>query len=148
MFKSMSLNNNTLLMNPFYTPQNMMTKILATLAVFFAPIYPAIIAVGILITIDFITGLIAAKKQGVTITSKKMGATVTKMLVYNCLIFAAHLCEIYLFPEIPFLKISLAFLAMTEFTSIAENFEKTTGKNLMILIRTYIDNKFRGFLKK
>jgi len=105
------------------------------------------IAVGILVIIDFITGLIAAKKQKVAITSKKMGATITKMLVYQLIIITSQLCEIYLVPQIPFIKITLAFLAVTEFTSIAENFQKTTGKDLMSKIRAYLDKKFRGLIK-
>ena len=133
--------------NQYTSLHKMINKILATLAIFFLPLYPVMLAVGVLITIDFITGLIAAKKQGNPITSKKMGATLTKMLVYQLLVIAAHLCELYLFNQIPFLKISLAFLAMTEFTSIAENFEKSTGKNLMSLIKDYLDSRFRGLLK-
>ena len=114
---------------------------------FFLPIFPAMIAVGILIFIDTLTGIIAAKKTGETITSKKMGGCITKSIVYQLLIISAHLCETFLFAQIPFVKISLAFLAMTEFTSVSENFEKSTGKNLLKYIKTFMDEKFRGFIK-
>jgi len=114
---------------------------------FFLPIYPSMIAVGILILIDTLTGIIAAKKTGETITSKKMGGCITKSIVYQLLIISAHLCETFLFAQIPFVKISLAFLAMTEFSSVSENFEKSTGKNLLKYIKTFMDEKFRGFIK-
>lgn len=113
---------------------------------FFLPIYPAMIAVGILIFIDTITGIVGAYKAGEAITSKKMGTAITKSIVYQLLIVSAHLCETFLFPVIPFVKLSIAFLAMTEFTSIAENFQKATGKNLIKYIKTFLDSKFRGVI--
>ena len=127
---------------------NMLMKTIGiALITFFAPIYPAMIAVGILILIDTITGIIAAKRAGESITSKKMGMCITKSIVYQLLIISAHLCETFLFAQIPFVKISLAFLAMTEFTSLAENFEKATGKNLLKYIKAFMDDKFRGLIK-
>lgn len=122
--------------------------IIGSCIVFFAPIYPAMVAVGILIIIDTMTGVIAAKKNGEAITSKKLGGAITKSLVYQLLIVSAHLCELYLFAQIPFVKISLAFLAMTEFTSIAENFQKTTGKNFIKYIKEFMDSKLRGLIKE
>lgn len=121
--------------------------LITSLITFFLPIYPAMVAVGILIIIDTITGMIAAKYSGETITSKKMGGAITKSLVYQLLIISAHLCETYLFTIIPFVKISIGFLAMVEFTSISENFQKATGKNLIKYIRTFLDEKFRGLIK-
>ena len=121
--------------------------IIGSCIAFFAPIYPAMVAVGILIMIDTMTGVIAAKKNGETITSKKLGGAITKSLVYQLLIISAHLCELYLFEQIPFVKISLAFLAMTEFTSINENIQKSTGKSMLTYIKTYLDEKFRGLIK-
>lgn len=125
----------------------LMKSIFVACIAFFAPIFPAMIAVGILIFIDTLTGIIAAKRAGESITSKKMGGAITKSIVYQLLIISAHLCETFLFAQIPFVKISLAFLAMTEFTSISENFEKSTGKNLLKYIKTFMDEKFRGFIK-
>jgi len=124
----------------------LLKKISIGLAIFFSSIEPAMIAVGILIMIDTMTGVIAAKKNGETITSKKLSGAITKSLIYQLLIISAHLCELYLFEQIPFVKISLAFLAMTEFTSISENFQKTTGKNFIKYIKTFMDSKLRGLI--
>ena len=121
-------------------------KILATIAIFFAPIVPAMIAVGILIVIDTTLGLIAANKNNEHISSKKLGRVLTKMLVYQLLIISSHLVEQYLFPIVPMLKITIAFCGMTEFLSLSENFQKITGKNFIMYIREFIDNKFRGML--
>lgn len=125
----------------------LLKKISIGLAIFFSSIEPAMIAVGILIMIDTMTGVIAAKKNGETIISKKLGGAITKSLVYQLLIISAHLCELYLFEQIPFVKISLAFLAMTEFTSINENIQKATGKSMLTYVKTYLDEKFRGLIK-
>lgn len=122
------------------------TQITATLIVFFTPIYAAMIAVLILIMIDTITGIIAARRSKETITSKKFGGVVTKFVIYQTLIIAANLCELYLFPLLPFLKISLAFLAITEFGSIGENFQKATGYSILRYVKKYMDNRFRGLL--
>lgn len=126
--------------------QLLLKAVCTTIITFFLPIYPAMIAVGILIFIDTITGIIGAKRSGEPITSKKMGTVITKSIVYQLLIVSAHLCETFLFEQIPFVKISIAFLAMTEFTSIAENFQKATGKNFIKYIKTLLDTKFRGII--
>lgn len=122
-------------------------KLLATLGLFFIPILPSMIAVGCLISIDTITGVISAKRQGQQVSSKKLGRVITKMLVYQLLIISAHLVEVYLFTQLPMVKITLAFLGMTEFLSISENFQGATGKSFVKYIREWIDVKFRGMIK-
>lgn len=122
--------------------------LIASTLTFLAPILPACFATGILIIIDFITALIAARQNGEKINSKKMKMSIVKLAVYNSLIFSAFLCETFLFPIVPFVKISLAFLAMTEFLSISENFEKATGKSLIKYIKTFLDDKLKGIIKK
>ncbi len=125
----------------------LLKSIFVACVTFFLPIFPSMIAVGILILIDTLTGIIAAKKTGETITSKKMGGCITKSIVYQLLIISAHLCETFLFAQIPFVKISLAFLAMTEFTSVNENIHKSTGKSALTLFKSILDSKLRGFIK-
>ena len=126
---------------------NIVTKLSVLSIAFFAPILPAMIAVGILITIDTITGVLGAKRIGDKIESKKFGRVVTKMLVYQLLIISSHLIELYLFDLIPLVKVTLGFLAITEFLSISENFQKCTGKDFLKYIKEYLDTKFRGMLK-
>lgn len=121
-------------------------KLTIVLIAFFTPILPAMIACGLLITIDTITGMIGAKKNGEKINSKAFGRVLTKMLVYQLLIISAHLTELYLFPIVPFVEITLAFVGITELISIGENFYKATGKNFVKYIRSFIDEKFRGMI--
>ena|SRR3972149_2396958 len=122
-------------------------RLVLILITFFAPLLPAMVAVGLLIIIDTITGVIAARRNKETVTSKKMGGILTKMLVYQLLIISAHLCEAFLFPIIPFVKITIAFLAVVEFKSISENFQKSTGLPFLKFIKSYLDDKLRGLIK-
>ncbi len=127
---------------------NFSTKLAVIGVAFFAPILPAMFAVGLLITIDTITGILGARRLGEKIESKKFGRVITKMLVYQLLIISSHLVELYLFDLLPIVKITLGFLAITEFLSIGENFYKCTGKNFVSYIKEYLDVKFRGMLKQ
>lgn len=117
------------------------------LVAFFAPIISAMIAVGILIVIDTIMGVIGAKKTGDPVTSKKLGRVLTKTLVYQLLIISSHIVQTYLFPILPLVSITLGFLAITEFLSVSENFQKITGKQFIKYIKEYLDTKFRSTIK-
>ena len=123
-------------------------KLWLIIVAFFAPIIPAMIAVGLLIVIDTITGILAARKNNESITCKRLGGVLTKMLVYQLLIISAHLCETFLFPEIVFVKITIAFLATVEFKSISENFQKSTGLPLLKFIKDVLDSRLRGLIKE
>jgi phage-related holin len=125
---------------------NLMYKIVVLLSAFFLPIYPAMIAVGILITIDTLTGILASNKKGEKIQSRRLGRVLVKMLLYNLLIISAHLCEVYLV-DIPFVKITLAFLAITEFLSIGENFTVITGKDFIQYIKSWLMEKLNAVKK-
>ena len=127
---------------------NMVNKIIILLVAFLAPIQAAMIAVGVLITIDTILGILGARKIGEEITSKKFGRVLTKSLVYQLLIISSHLIETYLFDQLPLVKITLGFLSITEFLSISENFQKCTGANFIKYIKEFLDTKFRGLLKE
>ena len=127
---------------------NMVNKIIILLVAFLAPIQAAMIAVGVLITIDTIMGVLGARNIGEEITSKKFGRVLTKSLVYQLLIISSHLIETYLFDQLPLVKITLGFLSITEFLSISENFQKCTGANFIKYIKEFLDTKFRGLLKE
>jgi phage-related holin len=113
------------------------------LTAFFAPIKASMIAVGVIITLDFIFGIMAAKKRKEKIESKKMSRTLVKMLVYQMLIISAHLCEHYLVDFIPFTQITLGFIAIIEFYSIGEAFTTITGQNFISYAKNIIMAKLK-----
>jgi phage-related holin len=106
---------------------------------FFTPIFPAMLAAGILIICDTVTGIMKARKQGQVITSKELSAILTKMLLYQLLIISAHICELYMVDEIPFVKLVLGTVALVEFKSILENASVILGYDLF----SEIMNKFK-----
>lgn len=80
-------------------------------------------ALVVLITIDLITGgIMVPFKTGVAIESIKILKTVSKLVAYSLLISAANLTE-NIIPGNTMIDIgAIAYLAMTEFVSILENF--------------------------
>ena len=85
----------------------------------------ALLAVLVLMIFDFATGLIAAKIKGEEIKSAKIFRSALKTLIYFVFIAAAHITEIA-FPLIASYsdETIIAFLALTELVSIAENIGK------------------------
>lgn len=92
-----------------------------------APIQSAIFAIGVLVGIDLIMGILASRKIGIKFSSRKLKDTAVKLLVYNLLLIAGFVSETYMVDWIPFVKIVLSFLAVVEVTSIGENFQKISG---------------------
>lgn len=113
------------------------------LLAFIAPIKNAMIAVSVLIAIDFVFGIIAAIKSKEKIESKKMSRTAVKLFVYQVLLISAHLCEKYLLEWIPFVQVTLGFFALVEFISIGESFSKITGQNFIAYAKNIIMSKFK-----
>jgi phage-related holin len=113
------------------------------LAAFFAPIKSAMLAVGVIIMLDFVFGILAARKKREKIESKKMARTAVKMLVYQMLVVSAHLCEHYLVDFIPFTQITLGFVAIIEFYSIGESFTTITGENFISYAKSIIMSKLK-----
>ena len=120
-----------------------LTTILVFLSTFIAPIKDAMVAVSVLIAIDFVFGIIAAWKTKECITSKKMSRTAIKLFVYQFLLISAHLCEQYLLNWIPFVQITLGFFALVEFLSIGESFSKITGQNFLTYVKGILMSKFK-----
>lgn len=106
----------------------------------FTPITPILLSVGVLIIIDFIVGLWRAFKMKEQITSRKMGNTISKMLLYQLTIISLFIFETYILGSIvPVTKIGAALISITEIKSIDESVEKMTGlgvwKKLVKIIR-------------
>jgi len=120
-----------------------LTTMLVFLSTFIAPIKDAMIAVSVLIAIDFVFGIISAWKTKEAITSKKMSRTAIKLFVYQFLLISAHLCEQYLLNWIPFVQITLGFFALVEFLSIGESFSKITGQNFLTYVKGILMTKFK-----
>lgn len=94
-----------------------------------APIHSVLVAVGVLILLDMITGLLAARKRGERITSSNLKNTVTKGFLYQSSVIVAFLMEHFLLDGIPVVKVVAGIIALTEGKSFFENVHAITGIN-------------------
>ena len=109
-----------------------------------APLQESIIAIGFLITVDLVMGLIASYRNNIALTSSRLKNTAVKMLVYNLLLISSFVCESFLIPFIPMTKIALAFLGTVEITSLGESFQKITGISFIKYVKTYINERLNN----
>ena len=107
-------------------------EILAFLAIFFAAIQGALLAIGFLIMADTFTGIWATlKKDGVkSVTSRKAGRILTKLILYPLAIIVAKVAEDHLAPSIPWVEVTAGILAAVEVKSIFENISIVLGFDL------------------
>lgn len=95
--------------------------------VYLAPVHSILIAISILVMLDFITGCMASMKQKKKITSGGFKDTVVKTFIYQCSVIVAMLIENHLLPGTPVIKVIVALITMTETKSFFENVEIITG---------------------
>ena len=107
-------------------------EILAFIAIFFAALQGALLALGFLIMIDTFTGIWASvKSNGVkSVTSRKAGRIVTKLVLYPLAIVVAKVAEDYLVSSIPIVEVTTGILAVVEVKSIFENMGSILGFDL------------------
>jgi hypothetical protein len=117
-----------------------LSYLFVSLLAVFAPVIPLLLTIGCLITIDFIIGIYRAFKMKEVITSRKMGNTISKMLLYQLTILSLFVFETYILQGLlPVTKIGAGMISVTELKSIDESVEKMTGigvwKKLTKIIR-------------
>lgn len=74
-----------------------------------------------LIVMDFVTGVIAAKKLGHPIQSRNAVKSAYKIAVYGLLVSAGHITEVIVPLTTYIEEVVMTFLALTELISIVEN---------------------------
>lgn len=139
------------------------TILFAVISAFLAPIQPLLFAVGLMIFLDTITGVIRSMKLDQTITSRKLSQIITKMLLYQGAIISLFLVEklllgefIALFTTIKFFltKIGAVTLVFIEAKSINENIQQGTGVDvwetfkLMLSRAKYVKDEISSIAKK
>lgn len=115
----------------------------AAIIAFFLPIHNILVGIGALIVADMITGIYAAQKRGEKIHSKKMGATVTKTILYFLGIILAQIMQnLFLEAEAQSLvKATAGIFAVIEFKSNLENISTATGIDLIGKLKQFIETK-------
>ena len=125
----------------------------------FAPIKAMMEAVLFLIAMDNITGIMVSYKVTKTkfrllswkswshITSKGIGDTISKTLVYMILIICGFVIDTYIIvnpEEIYFTKFLAASVALREIKSLIENGEIILGGGLISLSRAFLKGGWKG----
>ena len=110
-------------------------KILVVSLAALAPIKMILIAVGLLVFIDLITGIWAARRRGETLRSSAMRRTISKMLIYQLTVISGFLLETYLLDGlVPVSKLVGGVIGMVEFKSILENASSIAGEDIVNLV--------------
>lgn len=97
---------------------------------FFAPIHTILVVVFFLLIIDLITGIIAARKRGEKITSAGLRRTMSKIMIYETAIVVGFLLQHLLGNILPISNIVAAGFAVVEGTSLFENLNTISGKDI------------------
>jgi hypothetical protein len=106
---------------------------------FFLPISGILIMIGVLISIDTITGIWKANKIGDKITSRKLSSIISKLALYELTVIMFFLIDRFIlndiiltFFSVPFMltKVVALVLASIEVMSINENYKVVKGIDL------------------
>jgi hypothetical protein len=118
---------------------------LCAITLFFAPVIPLLILIGFAIVADTVFGIIASKKNGTPIISRKLSRIVSKSVVYMTLILLAYGIDYVLLNmiflkwlSIPWLftKISAVIITFVEIFSIDEKIRSfNDGKGIWYFIK-------------
>lgn len=90
---------------------------------------------------DFITGILAARKRGEPIRSRRMADTVTKFIAYGVFIYVASALEHGIPVDFPCVKLTAMFVVYLELKSIDENAKDITGHSIFSKIIQLINPK-------
>jgi hypothetical protein len=106
---------------------------------FFLPISGILLMIGVLISIDTMTGIWKANKLKEKITSRKLSSIISKLALYEVTVIMFFLIDQFIlndiiltFFSVPFMltKVVALVLASIEVMSINENYKVISAKNL------------------
>ena len=111
-------------------------QLLAVIGSFFLPISGILFLIGFAIVVDTITGIWKSKKLGIPITSRKLSAIISKLLLYEVAVIGFYLIDYWIlndiilkFFSVPLMltKILSLVLVSLETISINENYKAVKG---------------------
>ena len=114
-------------------------QLLAVVSTFFLPISGILFLIGFAILVDTITGIWKAKKLGIPITSRKLSAIISKLMLYEVAVILFYLIDRFIlndiiltFFSVPLMltKILSLVLVSIEVISISENYKAVKGIDL------------------
>ena len=127
--------------------KTILSYLLVSFCLFFAPIKGLLIAVGVAIALDTIFGIFKAIRIKEEINSRRMSNIVSKFVLYQMSVLLLFAIDKFLLGEFFkiwfqidnfFTKVVAIILIFIEMTSIKENFEVAFKVNIWKLLKTTI----------
>lgn len=106
---------------------------------YFLPISTFLKLTAVLVTADWITGILASVINNVPLTSTRMKRTVIKITGYSIALIVAHEITISLLPGFEAAFFATFYIASTELKSLDENMEKLFGVSILGYLSKKID---------
>jgi len=114
---------------------------------FILPISHFLIFTVVLVVVDFVTGILAARKRKETLKSRGFSRTVSKVVLYFVAILLANGMDVVFLwnidAPINFTYLVTGFVCLTEFKSNLENIGFLTGVDIWKNIAKKIPNLFK-----
>lgn len=112
---------------------------------FMAPIQVFIIWMLIFVGVDLVSGIIAAKKRGEKLESKKLRATINKMTWYFMFIILAQGLDVKVvtFMDIHLASLVSAIICGVELYSVLENAYTITGNRVFYMLTQFTVKKIK-----
>ena len=105
-----------------------------------SPVIPLVLTVGFLVVADFIFAIYKAYKLKEPITSRKMGNSVSKMVLYTIAILSVFFLEVYVLDKVlPISKIAAGLISVVEIKSLDESFKKLFNWSLWDKMKAILD---------
>lgn len=104
-----------------------------------SPVKSLLLTVGFLIIADFIFGIYRAYKNNEVITSRKMGNSISKLLLYNLAILSVYFLDTYIIGSgLHLEKICAGLISTVEIKSLDESFKTIFGFSIWDKLRKII----------
>ena len=119
-----------------YVMSNLGKIIMWAFTIYLIPTYEMIAVMQFLLFIDFLTGVWKAKKQGESITSKRMADSITKVILYTVGIIVTYVLQHHIGKDMVNIMFLFGALICTRETkSIMENIEIITKTKIWFIIK-------------
>lgn len=105
---------------------------------FMAPVWPFVFMAFVLVIVDMVTGVRAAKKRGEKIKSRGLYRGIEKFVLYFLAITVAQQMQVTFFEVVPVTQVVAFGICVTEFFSMVENVETVTGVNILRRLKKII----------
>lgn len=130
------------------TLSNKWPVFLTMLSAFFMPVYGLMFLIGFAIFVDTITGVWKARKLKQPISSRRLSAVISKMLLYEITLILFYLIDFYIldrivltFFSVPLMLTKMLSLVLVsiEVVSINENYKTVKGIDLWVSAKKLIN---------